>query len=178
MIASLGKSSIFGRPPPPARPRPIDFVSAAVASYVISEDTKIKRSSPDCDGLCEGEGRDKCLYCGPATDASTNRPSHDSRGPSMENSEVSQGVSRGSKPRPNSTARPLPDNARTHGPSGDINPFDTHQPPEQPEEGSVFVDRLQQLREFERWKTWEERKLQESFNLFTPKRLSKAVSSY
>lgn len=178
MVAPLGKSSIFGRPPPPAKPKPLKSAFAAAISSAIPDD--VKPIHLPCSGGYDSDHTDDTHYREPTPYARIGAPTDRPESVRNENlRDTSRNLSSGGRLRPNSAARPLLDDAHTEGMGEDTGLSATPPRPDLREEEEIVVQgRLQQQREAKLWKTWEESNMNDSFSLFTPKGLTKPVSAY
>ncbi|KAI9878014.1 MAG: hypothetical protein M1830_002172 [Pleopsidium flavum] len=179
MIAPLGKWTMFGRPSPPTRPKPLESASAAAISSAVPDNVKLTRpiSSP-CAGGYDSDHTDDSLYREPTPIAPKGTPSNRPKSAGKESSiDAFQPFASGGRARPDLTARRSLNTALNRGNGGDTESSNIEQQLDGQEGNDGAQERLEQDREAKHWKTWEETNMNDSFALFNPKGLPKPLAN-
>lgn len=178
MIARLGKSSIFGVPPAPARSKTLDVIPELTlppsisGNAILTQDielgatVKYEPDHSDHDSLYQAS----ITLSSPSVSDRTRKRYNNDVGGSEGNLDV------GARTRPNSAARRSRDCASSRSVSENTDSPETRQEPILRDDRNVQQRKVQQQHEAKSWRTWEETTMNDCFALFTPKGLPRQVS--
>ena len=174
MMARFGKSSMFGTPPAPARPKSLDVVPkltlppSSSGKAMLTQNIELGSTigyDSDCSDHDSPYQASKTL--------SSPRPSDRTR--KCYNNDVGD-LAVGAWSRPNSAVRRLRDSASSRSGSKKTDSLGTRQGPDLGDDRNLQQRKVQQQHEARSWKTWEETSMNDCFALFTPKGLPRQVS--